>query len=78
MAKKYPKVTITKEQYNYIKELLKKECIAVTEQKTCIFLFNKEIKELKYAYCSPEYNTIKYIVRAIAGNYNSRLNIVEE
>lgn len=77
MAKKYPKITITKEQYNYIKELLQKECIAITEQKTCIYIFGKEIKELKHAYCSPEYNTIQYIVRAVVGNYNNRLNIME-
>lgn len=77
MSKKYPKITVTKEQYNYIQELLKKECIAVTEEKTCIFIFGKEIKELKHAYCSTEYNTIQYVIRAIAGNYNNRLNILD-
>ena len=78
MSKKYPKVTITKEQYNYIQELLQKECIAATEEKTSLFIFGKEIKELKYAYCSSEYNTIQYIIRAIVGNYNNRLNIITD
>lgn len=77
MSKKYPKVTITKEQYNFINELLQKECIAVAEQKACINIYGKPIAELKNAYMSSEYNTIQYIVRAIAGNYLNRLNILE-
>lgn len=75
--KKYPVITITQSQHNYIKELSQKECIAVTEQKAFSYIFNKEITQTEHAYMSTEYNTIQYIVRAIMGNYNNRLNIVE-
>jgi hypothetical protein len=77
MAKKYPTITITQAQHDYIKELSQNECIAVTIEKAFTFIFNKEITQTEHAYMSTEYNTIQYIVRAIMGNYNNRLNVVE-
>ena len=76
--KKYPIITITSKQYQYTKNLLKTECMAKVQDNLFKFTFNKKPQDLKNCYCSTEWNTILYVVKAIAGNYNKRLNITEE
>lgn len=77
MAKKYPKVTLTQSQFDYIKGLTQKESVAMAIEKAFEFIHGKKITEVEHAYCSAEYNTVQYVIRAIVGNYLNRLNIVE-
>lgn len=66
------KLTITKSQYEQIKEFATNNCFAVAYELTCKFLFGKLPKE----YCSAEYNTAKKIVGAVYNNYKY-LQVVE-
>lgn len=57
--------TVTKEQYDYIKNLLSEHCLAKVQKLTLEYLFNKDIKEIKYGYCSNEFKTVHLVVSAI-------------
>ena len=70
-------VTVTRSQYEYIKDLLSKHCLAVAEQKVLEYLFNvTDITKVKYGYCSNEWKATELVTMAIFNNAKY-VNVVE-
>jgi hypothetical protein len=71
------KLTITKSQYEKIKEFTSNNCLAKAYELTCKLLFNKYPNEIKHFYNSIEYNTSAKIANAVCFNYKY-LKVIEE
>lgn len=70
------KLTITKNQYEKIKDFATNNCFAVAYELTCKYIFGKLPIECENAYCSTEYNTSVKLVNAVYYNYKY-LKVVE-